>query len=54
VRSFDAFAGDMPMEESAHLLSGQSGEGCVDGFADTVGDGVAGGCAEEEGCASAQ
>ena len=46
---FDAFAADMAMEESTHLFSGQSGEGCVDGFADTVGDGVAGRCAEEEG-----
>jgi hypothetical protein len=42
-------AAEMAVEESTHLLSGQAFGGCVDGFQDTVGDVVTGGCAEEEG-----
>jgi hypothetical protein len=48
--SFDAAAAEMAVEESAHLTSGQEAAGGrVDGFEDTVGGVVAGGCAEEEG-----
>ena len=47
---FYAAAVETAVEESSYLLSGQAaGGGCVDGFEDTVGGVVAGGCAEEEG-----
>ena len=45
---FDAAAAEMAVEESTDLLSGQAAVGCVDGFQDTVGGVVTGGCAEEE------
>src|ERR1700692_1196651 len=38
----------MAVEESTDLLSGQPAVGCVEGFQDTVGGVVTGGCAEEE------
>ena len=46
---FYAAAAEMAVEESTDLLSGQAAAGCVDGFQDTVGGVVTGGCAEEEG-----
>jgi hypothetical protein len=45
---FYAAAAEMAVEESTDLLSGQAAAGCVDGFHDTVGGVVTGGCAEEE------
>ena len=45
----DAVAGEMAVEKSTHLRSGQSVGGCVDGFEDTVGGVVASRCAEKEG-----
>jgi len=49
-RGFDAAAAETAVEESSYLHSGQAAAGGrVDGFEDTVGGVVAGGCAEEEG-----
>ena len=45
----DAVAAEVAVEEGAHLGSGQSGGGCVDGIEDTVGGVVASRCAEKEG-----
>ena len=46
----DAAAADTAVEESTYLLSGQEAiGGRVDGFEDTVGGVVTGGCAEKEG-----
>ena len=47
---FDATAAETAVEEGTYLLSGQEAfAGGVDGFEDTVGGVVAGGCAEEQG-----
>ena len=47
--SVDAVAVDVAMKETPDLMLRQSAVGGLDGFADTVGDGVPGGHAEEVG-----
>ena len=47
--SVDTVALDVAVKETPDLIFRQSAAGGLDGFADTVGDGVPGGHAEEEG-----
>jgi hypothetical protein len=46
---FDSVAAEVAVKESTDLFSGQSVGAYVDGLADTVRGGIAGGCAEKEG-----
>ena len=47
--SVDTVGLDVAMKEAPDLILRQSGVGCLDGLANTVGNGVPGGHAEEEG-----